>query len=312
MTRHYRCKNLIKQHHFNGFDSGIIRQLPFRIRSDFPALLTHKSGISKDLVELMRPLFQNSVGPVRLSKILRIMHAEHYAGLELQYHDAACNMEKNPGIDSILTRGNTEKIVFPEFSEFSDKGLYNGYVPSPSYLRYIYTSITEKIRPQLNWHMTSLNALYTCLNEYEEIRMQVWAPSKALSHPALPFNALVKSYNLNGYQLPSLFYTDNVSSDRAFLEGVLPNLLDNVRKTSIQKPANSEETSTPEHNSDLPVLTLPDTANISVFSVPEDIDNACQNILNGLETSNCLYVGFDCKWIARNRGQLVLLGYRFR
>ncbi|KAG2191934.1 hypothetical protein INT47_012017 [Mucor saturninus] len=327
MTRRYRCKNATKQHFFNGFDSRIIRQLPLRVQADFPALLTHKSGISKDLAKLMRPLFQNSVGPVTLSKILRELHAEHHATVELQYYDAACSEKKSPSIDSLLTKNNVEQKLLPEFSAFSNKELYNGFVPSPGYLSYVYSSIIEQIRPQLDWHMMSLDgnilkgdhsfkvtghmgklngettftALYTCLNEYEEIRMQVLTPSKALSHLALPFNAMVQSYNLNGYRLPSLFYTDNVNSDRNFLEGVLPSLLENVDKTIISRSTNNEVDSSSNYGSTyLPVLTLPGTMGISVCSNLEDINNACQIILEDVEKNMYVNIGFDCEWIARN------------
>ena len=100
--------------------------------------------------------------------------------------------------------------------------------------------------------------------------------------------------------MPSLFHTDNVKSDRTSLEGVLASLLNNGRRTIIPKPVNNEEISNPEQDSKLPVSTLPDTMNIFIFSVPEDVNNAYQNIFDGLETNNCLYVGFDCEFIARN------------
>lgn len=85
--------------------------------------------------------------------------------------------------------------------------------------------------------------------------------------------------------MPSLFYTDNVKSDRTSLEGVLSSLLNNVRRTIIPKPVNNEEISNPEQDPKLPVSTLPDTMNIFIFSVPEDVNNAYQNIFDGLETN---------------------------
>ncbi|KAG2193329.1 hypothetical protein INT47_012476 [Mucor saturninus] len=151
-----------------------------------------------------------------------------------------------------------EQKLLPEFSAFSNKELYNGFVPSPGYLSYVYSSIIEQIRPQLDWHMTSLDgdilkgdhslkvtshmrklngettftALYTCLNKYEEVRMQVLTPSKALSRLALPFNAMVQSYNLNGYRLPALFYTDNLNPKGLIELGSV------FLKASLPKPNN--------------------------------------------------------------------------
>ncbi|GAA5816448.1 hypothetical protein MFLAVUS_009977 [Mucor flavus] len=58
-------------------DQGIVKQLnPSRQRA-FLAILTHKSGISKDLCNTIRPLFPHGVDPHRLSKIIRILNLDH-------------------------------------------------------------------------------------------------------------------------------------------------------------------------------------------------------------------------------------------
>ncbi|CAO3633298.1 unnamed protein product [Mucor hiemalis] len=45
-------------------------------QAQFPAVLTHRSGLSKSLVKFMRPAFQHGVGPHRFAKMLRVMHSE--------------------------------------------------------------------------------------------------------------------------------------------------------------------------------------------------------------------------------------------
>jgi hypothetical protein len=59
ITWRYRCKNKSKlEHHtFNGYHQGIIKWLPLIIQTNFPAVLTHRSGISKLLAHITRPLF---------------------------------------------------------------------------------------------------------------------------------------------------------------------------------------------------------------------------------------------------------------
>ncbi|ORE08807.1 hypothetical protein BCV72DRAFT_322442 [Rhizopus microsporus var. microsporus] len=126
------------------------------------------------------------------------------------------------------------------------------------------------------------------------------APPKTLSHLVSPFNTLVNPYKLNDYQLPLLFYTDNVNSDRTFLEGVLPSLLKNNSKTIVCKPTNIEEQSSNDYGSVLPVMALPNTMSVFVFSDSEEINLTCQNILDNLEEDHPVYLDFDCEWIARN------------
>ena len=69
LTSRFVCSKSDK-HNYTGYDSDLIQQLPLRVQSDFPALLTLKSGISTLLVNLIRPLMQNSVGPGRIHKVL--------------------------------------------------------------------------------------------------------------------------------------------------------------------------------------------------------------------------------------------------
>jgi hypothetical protein len=60
----------------NGFNDCLIKQLPFHIQAAFPAVLTHQSGMSKELLKLMRPMFQHGIGPHRFHKIIRAIHME--------------------------------------------------------------------------------------------------------------------------------------------------------------------------------------------------------------------------------------------
>lgn len=69
-------------HNFNGYHDGIIKQLPEKFQIAFPAVLTHKFGLSKTLLNLLRPLVQNSVGPSRFSKILQELHMLRYDTLK--------------------------------------------------------------------------------------------------------------------------------------------------------------------------------------------------------------------------------------
>lgn len=109
MTYRYECtsESLLHQQSgpnkslrsFRGYNEAIMNQLPFRVQAEFPACLSKKSGISVMLLNMLRPFVQNSVGPVRLSKILRELHMLRYDKVKLQYLDAAVYRTKNPTLN---------------------------------------------------------------------------------------------------------------------------------------------------------------------------------------------------------------------
>ncbi|KAI8645450.1 hypothetical protein BD408DRAFT_429705 [Parasitella parasitica] len=111
LTSRFVCSKSA-QHNFTGYDNNIIRQLPLRVQNDFPALLTLKSGLSSSLVNLIRPLMQNSAGPGRIHKILREIHRLRYDNLQFQYLDAA--LEYKDSSSGIVT------YKAADFLEFED------------------------------------------------------------------------------------------------------------------------------------------------------------------------------------------------
>ncbi|KAG2206773.1 hypothetical protein INT47_003715 [Mucor saturninus] len=104
-------------------------------------LFLHKSGISKDLSNTMRLLFQHGVGPHRLSKILRIMHTQQFDELQFVYYNGINNYR--PNVASQLFKGQGPQ-KFEPFSEFFDQSKYNGYLPSSNYFSYAYSSLISE------------------------------------------------------------------------------------------------------------------------------------------------------------------------
>lgn len=229
MTIRYRCNSKSEVHSFNGTDEELVRQLPKYLQKEFPAVLTNTSGLSIKLAKMMRPLFQCGVGPHRFNKILRILHTERYDELQFQYYDKLKERIANP------TLFDHARKKFDEFSRFEDKSKYTGHVPCANYLSYAYSSFIQKFVPhmdQLNSmldgvvlkgdhsfklikHMGKTNgtpvfsALYTLMNEYEEIRMQVLAHTKSLNGLEVNFASMMDSYKRYGFDMPQVFYTDN-------------------------------------------------------------------------------------------------------
>ena len=122
------------------------------------------------------------------------------------------------------------------------------------YIRIVYTEIIEKFRPMMNKHRMLLGGkvlkgdhsfkstkhmakfgeasvftgLYTITNEYEEIVYQVLVPSKSVSYLTYPFQKMYEAYLDYGYDIPEVFFIDNVNGDKKKLEKPFPSLKDKV------------------------------------------------------------------------------------
>lgn len=59
--------------------------------------------------------------------------------------------------------------------------------------------------------VSTFSCLYTMLNEYEEIRLQILAPTKKMDHLQPQFSQMVKTYRDFSMKEPEIFYTDNVN-----------------------------------------------------------------------------------------------------
>ena len=210
MTMRYACEGT-ERHYFNGYNDSFMCQIDLNLQAEFPAVLTQRSGLSKNLVKFMRPAFQHGVGPHRLAKILRIMHTERYDELQLQYYIAVKRQQQNPSIVSLL--GGRATCESPEFPKYNDKTTYNGFSPSANYVSYVYSCVIAKLQPLMNQlismldgvilkkdhffkiidHMVKINGvstsscLYTMLNEYEEIRIMMLSHSKKMENLAPQF-----------------------------------------------------------------------------------------------------------------------------
>jgi hypothetical protein len=58
-----------------GYDPEVLTNLPDGCGENFPAFLTHQSGVDKNVLRLERPLFDKGVRPEALSEILLELHS---------------------------------------------------------------------------------------------------------------------------------------------------------------------------------------------------------------------------------------------
>jgi hypothetical protein len=174
---------------WNLYDSVILEQMEQGLAAAFPAFLTHRSGIDKTLMTLIRAGVSKRVSASAWSDILREHSVRKHDLLELQYlHAIHWQKEQAAAL-------NIAENVYVPFSQFEDKNGYAGFYPSRWYINTVYMDYMEHIRPVLDQCMSALTghiikwdhsfklpklltklngvttfgALFTLVNEFEEI-----------------------------------------------------------------------------------------------------------------------------------------------
>jgi len=288
---------------YNLYDPLVLEQFDSRLVASFPAFLTHRSGIDKTFMTLIRAGMSHRVSASAWSAILRELHVREHDLCELQYlHTIQMHVKQ-------AVNQNEPKAYLP-FSEFDDKGGYAGFYPSRWYITNVYVDYMEHIRPILDQCMSALTghvikwdhsfklpkylmkldgvmsfaALFTVVNEFEQIRYQAFVPTKALSHIRSGLEAMVKSLSDHGLAQPVLGFTDNVASDAATFLQCIPSLGENVTPVEF------------DEFDDLPRLSLPSDVTPLVCNTEAEIESACLDILGMLVDGSKLHIGFDMEW----------------
>ncbi|KAK9326604.1 hypothetical protein V1520DRAFT_372642 [Lipomyces starkeyi] len=115
----------------------------------------------------------------------------------------------------------------------------------------------------------AFTALFTCINEYGEIRIMNLTSTKSLNEVLTSFNALKVSLMQYGHPPPAIVFTDNVRGDKNFLNQLFPHL------KSVEQPFADETT-------------------VDVARLPAVMHKYLQ--LSKDENSDFFIVGLDAEW----------------
>jgi hypothetical protein len=161
----YRCpkclhpvsgKNTIT---FRSWDSRILAVLPSEL--EFPARLSHRSGISTTLAGWMRSCFQNGMGARQFSDALRVQHLLKYDELQLQYLDLLAHRTLDGWSGQKYT-------AFLPFDNKSSHGLH-GFVPGATWIRDMYDHYIEEHKSDFNQHTAMLSAEICALDHSHKV-----------------------------------------------------------------------------------------------------------------------------------------------
>ncbi|KAK0496169.1 hypothetical protein EDD18DRAFT_1106046 [Armillaria luteobubalina] len=116
----------------------------------FPAHLTHHSGMSDSVLTLMRCCFQNGMGAKQFSDSLRVLHRHRYEMLEVEY------------LQTIESRARASPSLcqtyepFPLFNDKTERGL-NTIVPSAQWCHDVYDNFIEAHEHEYHQHTVILS-----------------------------------------------------------------------------------------------------------------------------------------------------------
>ncbi|KAJ7676813.1 hypothetical protein DFH06DRAFT_942686, partial [Mycena polygramma] len=287
----------------NLYNADILKQLPPLLRNQFPAFLTHRSGIDKRAVTLIRSTIAQGLTPNAWERVLRELHVRSRDLRENDYLNALKARESECLLPSTLK----------PFSRFSDKAGYAGFTPSRWYISKVYVEYMSHIKPHQDQAMSavtfeagrmdqsykvvkylarmdgvkSFGSLWTATNEFEQIRHMVFTPTGHMTHVERPLRGMVKSLHEHGHAPISLLWTDNVRADHQFVERIVPTLRVNVDHETTEGARRYSP------------VAVPSLLKIRTASSIELIDQSCRSILSDLEQKvpdSKTFVGFSMQW----------------
>lgn len=155
----YYCRKGCKTH-FSGWSPALIHSLPRYFQLAFPAVLSHRSGLSHQVITQLRVGNQHKMGPSGVRSLLLELHTLHFNTLQAQYLEAVfevvCGQESEAARETTHTTQNTLhtylSLQIPPFGDFGSRQQYAGFIPSERYLSAMLNKAIEADEQDANQH----------------------------------------------------------------------------------------------------------------------------------------------------------------
>jgi hypothetical protein len=121
---------------FMGWDSESLPHMAYGRGERFPAILSHRSGVDKGLLNLLRAVINRGVRPETFSDIITELHSLDYFGQMIDREYRSASGEAKEQEESSVTKGSL-------FSNSSDRQKYNGAIPTGRYFQRMFVSVSE-------------------------------------------------------------------------------------------------------------------------------------------------------------------------
>ncbi|KAJ3718540.1 hypothetical protein C8R42DRAFT_644315 [Lentinula raphanica] len=229
---------------YQGSDPHILDQLPRWVQEAFPGRF----------------------GPEPFSKMLHELQMLQHSRKEVMYLSAAASL----GLSGAQV---------PQFPSFEDQMSYAGSSPSVWYLKCIWTDYHAAIMKAMARLKSEpiFSALFSLVNEWEEIRTQAMGLTKGFSVLPEMFKQVQQGLEEHGHQPTNIYYCDNPSAERDFHERVMESLKRDIVHISRTGSA------TMDNSLQYPDFKLSSTTVVEFYSDFMLMNNACETILEQVE-----------------------------
>ncbi|KAG7089394.1 hypothetical protein E1B28_011082 [Marasmius oreades] len=270
---------------YQGTDPLIIGQLPRHVQEAFPCYLSHRGAVDKDVMNELRCTIATRFGPEPFARMQQELQTIYHSRLELMYLAAAQQYGK--------------RDVQP-FSSFNDPLGYNGASHSTHYFKSMFTEwyaahriYLDRVQASLPLtiakadhtfkvmiHMAKIKgepmhrALYTIVNEWEQVRGRAACLTKSLSYVDEHWTSIEQGLREHGHPTTEFVWTDAPKVEQAYHESITKSLRKNVQHPEIDKWRN--------------LLTFQSSVLVPPFLCDsyDSIDIACDNVLTSLEPAS--------------------------
>ncbi|KAJ7466068.1 hypothetical protein FB451DRAFT_1369813 [Mycena latifolia] len=320
----YYCRDSCKSY-YHGWSQRLLDSTPAHLRLSFPAVLSRKTGLSRNVLAMLRVGNQHKMGPSGTRAMLYEMHTLRYNRLLLQYLESA--FERERGLETLESTslqstlhvyGSASHI--PPFGDFANPQGYDGFVPDASYLTSMINKAIEKDEPDADQHTSCLppdrtdiddshkitkhianedgvpifGALWTCMTS-RYIRAQALTLTKSHEERIGPLMGIAKSAKRYGFGEPLVAYSDDPVKDKSMLCAAFPSLAENLTPIAVAHGLES--------------LSLPATVKITYLDSISLVQDAFKSFVAALDADQQahLCVSLDAEWnMSRRVGVSVL------
>ncbi|KAG6825372.1 hypothetical protein H0H92_003927, partial [Tricholoma furcatifolium] len=246
----YYCRKQCKAY-FSGWSNELMASLPAYLQHSFPATLSHKGGLSNNVVMQLRVANQHKMGPSGVRSLLFELHTHRFSVLQAQYLESIFELVRGRQdvMEQQLTLHEFISEKFPSFGDFADPQGYAGFVPSETYLANMLNRAIERDEIDANQHTACLapdqlaiddshkinkhiakvdgvavfGALWTCMTSCY-IRAQALTLTKSHEERAGPLLGIANSVKRYGFSDPPVVFSDDPVKDKQMIYTAFPSL----------------------------------------------------------------------------------------
>jgi hypothetical protein len=162
------------QSYFHGWNRQLLQSLPAYLRLAFPAVLSHRAGLSNNVITQLRVGNQHKMGPSGTRSLLFEMHTFRFSILQAQYTEAIFelqhgrNVPQSGGMQASLHSYISE--TFPSFGNFSSPQGFAAHIPSEHYLADMMNKAIELEEAEADQHTACLEVNQIAIDDSHKVR----------------------------------------------------------------------------------------------------------------------------------------------